>query len=154
MTTIVYDHKNGQIACDSRMTRSGVVLSDSAPKWRYDKSVILFFTGCTCDFEQFMQHYGKHGAKPDAEVEADAFIVKEGIVYEAGFSKTHGYFETPLRDYSSSIGSGQSFALAALDFGKTAKEAVEYAATRDIYTGGQVSVFDIKTMTFLSVLKS
>lgn len=149
MTTIVYDHKARQIACDSRMTRSGVVLSDSASKWKYDKSVILFFTGCTCDFEQFMQHYGTHGAKPDAEVEADAFIVRDGAVYEAGFSKTHGYFETPLREYSSAIGSGQSFALAALDYGESARRAVEYAMTRDIYTGGKVHVYDIESARFL-----
>jgi len=149
MTTIVYDHKARQIAVDSRMTRSGVVLSDSAPKWKHDKAVILFFTGCTCDFEQFMLHYGTHGAKPDAEVEADAFIVKNGVVYEAGFSKTHGYFETPLHEYSSAIGSGQSFALAALDFGKDARGAVEYAMTRDCYTGGKVHVYDIELGAFV-----
>lgn len=149
MTTIVYDHKARQIAVDSRMTRSGVILSDEALKWKYDKSVILFLTGCTCDFDLFMQHYGTHGNKSDYEIEADAFIVRDGVVYEAGFSKTAGYFETPLRDYSSAIGSGQSFALSALDFGCNAKEAVEYAMTRDIYTGGKVHVYDIESARFL-----
>lgn len=42
------------------------------------------------------------------------------------------------------MGSGYQFAIAALDLGKTAKEAVNYAKTRDIYTGGRVRVFDVK----------
>ena len=36
------------------------------------------------------------------------------------------------------IGSGCEFALAACDLGKTAVEAVEYASTRDVFTGGGV----------------
>lgn len=36
------------------------------------------------------------------------------------------------------IGSGRDFALAAMDMGATAKEAVEMAAKRDVYTGGTI----------------
>jgi hypothetical protein len=39
--------------------------------------------------------------------------------------------------------------LAALDFGKTAKEAVEYAMTRDVYSGGKVHVYDIDKGEFI-----
>ena len=44
-------------------------------------------------------------------------------------------------EHNRAIGSGNRFALAAMDFGKTAKEAVEYAACRDVYTGGKVESF-------------
>jgi len=47
--------------------------------------------------------------------------------------------------YNKTMGSGSDFALSAMDFGKSAKEAVEYAMTRDIYTGGNVQVIDVKT---------
>lgn len=36
------------------------------------------------------------------------------------------------------IGSGRDFALAAMDMGASAKEAVEAAAKRDVYTGGTI----------------
>ena len=37
------------------------------------------------------------------------------------------------------IGSGARFALAAMDLGKSAHEAVEYACTRDIYSDGTIT---------------
>ena len=50
---------------------------------------------------------------------------------------------------SYAIGSGAEFAMSAMDFGMTAKEAVEYTMTRDIYTGGEVTVFDTVKMQFV-----
>ena len=43
-----------------------------------------------------------------------------------------------------SFGSGSSFALSAMDFGKSAKDSVKYAMTRDIYTGGKIKVIKVK----------
>lgn len=48
------------------------------------------------------------------------------------------------RDKPLAIGSGWQFALAAMDFGKTAKQAIEYAATRDNGTGGGVDYVRIR----------
>lgn len=42
------------------------------------------------------------------------------------------------------IGSGQRFAIAAMDLGKTAGDAVRYASTRDIFTGGEVLELSIE----------
>ncbi len=42
------------------------------------------------------------------------------------------------------IGSGALFALAAMDFGQSAAEAVGYACTRDIYSGGSITVAQCK----------
>lgn len=44
------------------------------------------------------------------------------------------------------MGSGDDFALAALDLGKTPAEAVAAAAKRDIYTGGRILSWDIRKM--------
>ncbi len=43
------------------------------------------------------------------------------------------------------IGSGWQFAIAAMDFGKSAKQAIEYAMTRDNGTGGGVDCVRIRT---------
>lgn len=50
-------------------------------------------------------------------------------------------FEYPI-DKPTAIGCGFQFALAAMDHGKTAPEAVAYAATRNVYTGGLITVVD------------
>jgi ATP-dependent protease HslVU (ClpYQ) peptidase subunit len=42
------------------------------------------------------------------------------------------------------IGSGDKWALAAMDFGKNAREAIKYAKTRDTVTGGRVNWVRIK----------
>lgn len=48
-------------------------------------------------------------------------------------------------DTVDAFGSGADLAIAAMDLGVSSSEAVEYAATRDIYTGGEVESFDIYT---------
>jgi ATP-dependent protease HslVU (ClpYQ) peptidase subunit len=47
------------------------------------------------------------------------------------------------------VGSGFKFAISAMDHGKSAKDAVKYAATRDIYTGGKIHVYDIASARFI-----
>ena len=64
-------------------------------------------------------------------------------------SSDNGVYRSSLIEYNDSAGSGGEFAIAALDMGKTAKEAVEYAMTRDFYSGGKVHVYDIETGDFI-----
>jgi len=52
-------------------------------------------------------------------------------------------------DHNYAQGSGDQWALAALDFGDSAREAVEYAMTKDVYSGGKVHVYDIEKAEFL-----
>lgn len=42
------------------------------------------------------------------------------------------------------IGSGAPFALAAMDLNKSPEEAVVYASTRDVYTGGVITAFQLE----------
>lgn len=44
------------------------------------------------------------------------------------------------------FGSGADFALASMDHGKSAIEAVKYAATRDLHTNNRVQSFTVKPM--------
>ena len=48
-------------------------------------------------------------------------------------------------DLPFAIGSGSQYALAAMDLGKTAEEAVVYASTRDVYTNNVTQVASLIT---------
>lgn len=145
MTTIVYDHKNKQIAFDSRITSGDVICSDNANKHIQNNDEHWFFCGAISDFEYMIGL--EHNDKPNVVPEAEAIVVRKDNVWRVGFKG--GYCFHVKLEHSRGIGSGGYFALASLDHGKSAKEAVEYAMTRDIYTGGKVHVYDIKSGTFV-----
>jgi hypothetical protein len=60
-----------------------------------------------------------------------------------------GYFCKTLLTHNDCKGSGEYFALSALDHEKSAREAVEYSMTRDMFTGGEIHVYDIEKGEFI-----
>lgn len=141
MTTIAYNHKDKQIAVDSRSTSGGsVIITDEAEKLEIVDGVMFFLCGSVCDYDLFIKMY--FGEKSDVVPECDAFSIDGGAVYRCGVS-CEGLFWKQKTLNNDALGSGYKFALSAMDFGKDAKGAVEYAKTRDIYTGGEVKVYDI-----------
>lgn len=148
MTTIIYDHKNKQIACDGRIQQDRKILSEQFQKWHQVGDEIYFFSGCVADIKEFIKYPRDFGSKPPGSIKVSCFRVSGGKVFECGVDDETGYFETECQ-YSAGHGSGEDFALAALDFGNSAKDAVEYAKTRDSGTGGKVSVYDITSARFI-----
>ena len=146
MTTIVYDHKRKQIAIDSRYTSGGVIISDGGVKFKTKDNKTWFFCGKACDSELLMDM--PHNDKPEVAPDCAALFVEDGTVYSVSAS-SDGFIEHDKQEFNASAGSGRDFALAALDFGKTAEEAVDYAMTRDCYTGGKIHVYDIDRGEFL-----
>ena len=146
MTTIVYDHKSKQIAVDSRTVAGSVILDDTHKKWRLIDGSYYFFCGVVADIEHFMELQNVKG-KPKHVNNITCIKVTEGRAYMCGIDDEEGYWQETM-DYNDGAGSGRFWALSALDFGRTAKEAVAYAATRDTYTGGVIHVFDMKCMRF------
>lgn len=145
MTTIVYDYKTKQIACDSRVNAGGVIMNDSAEKFRYKGDEIWFFCGNTADEEHLMSL--SHNDKLDAWIDCNALYVKNNTCFLVTFEDD--YCKHTELSYSHSIGSGWKFALSALDFNCNAENAVMYAAKKDIYTGGKIRVYDIEKAEFL-----
>lgn len=145
MTTIVYDHKNGLIACDSRLTADDVILTDFGVKWKNsaDDSV-WFFTGNPADDEKLMML--KPDENPDVKPNCLAIYAKSGNVFLVTFDGD--YCTHTKLEYSHAIGSGWKFALSALDFGCNATEAVKHASKRDCYTGGKVSTYIVSNRHF------
>lgn len=151
MTTIVYDHKARQIAIDSRATSGGVIVDDESKKWRLTESGELWFTcGAICDEDLLIECFKDGDKKLNISVipDANAFVLRGDNVLMRGVTQD-GEAWTQTLTSKRCLGSGSSFALAALDFGKTAKESVEYAISRDCYSGGKVHVYDISSGKFI-----
>lgn len=145
MTTIAYDHKNNQVAVDSRATAGTKIISDKAHKYIEKDGAMWFFTGAIADFDQLIAL--NHNDKPDIIPDCAAIKVCDDGVYLVTFNGDYCSV-CPLR-YSYSIGSGENYATSSMDFGSSAKDAVKYASTRDCHTGGKVHVFDTKKMKFV-----
>tara|TARA_R110000850_G_scaffold72879_2_gene160051 strand:+ start:415 stop:852 length:438 start_codon:yes stop_codon:yes gene_type:complete len=145
MTTIVYDHKNKQIACDSRLTGGTLIVSDKIEKFKPNDKGMWFFAGAKSDESQIMQL--EHNDKPEVKPDCSALLVKDKKCHLVTFNGD--YCSISENEYNHSIGSGGEFALAALDFGDSAKEAVEYAITKDSASGGKVHVYDIEKGEFI-----
>lgn len=138
MTTIAY--RNGIIAFDSRVTAGDIIESDSYIKQHSIGDSMFFFTGSLCDVEELAGAL-KNDTEYKGRADADAFVVMNGEVVEIE-ARGNRIFVYPVK-YPRAIGSGAVFALAAMDFGKSAVEAVRYAATRDCRTGGEIREFKI-----------
>jgi len=145
MTTIIYDHKNKQIACDSRVNGNGLILSDNDIKYKENDNGLWFFSGAVSDNSQLMELV--HNDKPDVKPDCQALLVKDGKCHLVVFNGDHCAISE--NNYNHSLGSGADYALCSLDFGKTAKEAVEYAMTKDCYSGGEIHVYDIEKEKFI-----
>ncbi len=142
MTTIAYHHKDGQIAVDSRIVSAGLVKCDTFDKTVKNEHGTWVFCGKATDIKDLCNL--KHNDKVDPIPDCSALLVSGGKCYEVSVNND-GYCEHFELSFSEAKGSGCELALAAMDHGKSAKEAVEYAMTRDIYTGGKVQVIDVKT---------
>lgn len=141
MTTIAYDNARKSIAVDGRCTGDGIIKTDEDIKYLFTCDQAWFFCGQVSDYYLLLQAF--NGEKV-SKCDSNALLVIDKQVYLCGVDE--GRFWKEKVNYNCAIGSGYKFALAAMDFGKSAKEAVEYAATRDTYTGGKIFVFDINTV--------
>lgn len=148
MTTIAYDHTRNEIAVDGRYTENNLITTDAGLKYRELESGIVFLEGSVCDFDLFAEMLNNcgHGDEIEGTLDCTGFLVRDGKVCRALLFD--GVLCLDGLDSSYATGSGKELAIAALDHGKTAKQAVQYAATRDCFTGGKVSVYDIKRGRF------
>lgn len=140
MTTIAYNHKDQEIACDGRMTMYDTVVNDDAVKMKEFNGVKFFFCGKSCDEDLAISIYFGGEAKKQPNV--SGFVIDGCSVYHISFSEDCDLQKFKV-DCNMAIGSGTDFALSAMDFGCNAEDAVKYAATRDIYSGGKISVFKV-----------
>ena len=138
MTTIAYDHKNKQIAYDGRCTGGDMIKCDNEDKVDTKGDLIFILAGAIDEKEHLISRYPDKLERP---VSVSGFLIKDKIVY--GICGDDLDIAEWKMNYSDAHGSGAKFAIAAMDHGKSAKEAVKYAITRDIYSGGRVREFKV-----------
>ena len=140
MTTIAIDHDT--IAADGRETGGGIIYNDKVKKIGVREGVLYAFAGNVGDGLKLLDLIFD-GVTCDCEgLSANAITIKDGEVIMHGYNEGE-YSNWPV-SLPYSFGSGSQFALAAMDLGKTAKEAVKYAMTRDPYTGGKIKAIKYK----------
>lgn len=136
MTTIAY--KDGVIAYDSRVTRGSLIDHDDYEKLIHRNGHQFLFTGCGPDFSSLIDEFlgVKAGDRP---LDASGMVVTNGGICLIGRDAESGFWVDDVwMDRPFAIGSGRDFALAAMDMGASAEEAVRAAMKRDVYTGGKV----------------
>ena len=135
MTTIAY--KDGVIAYDSRQTRNDRIISDNAPKCQVVSGVSFFLSGAVCDEKALIAAY--FGTPSAVPVECSGYVVDGGNLMMVGHDDKTGIWKQDLElSNPDAIGSGSAYAIAAMDMGASAEEAVRAAMKRDTYTGGKV----------------
>jgi len=143
MTTIAFDGR--YIACDSRESSGNIILSENVDKFVVSNNAYYFGAGIPCDIDKLISISDQ--AMHEYLLEANIIIAESEGVFILSQSEEGGVYKNSIDHLNSySIGSGAPFAMAAIDFGMNAKEAVEYAMTRDSCTGGEVKVFDTFAM--------
>lgn len=142
MTTIAYHHGDGEIAIDSRAVSGGTISTEKKNKVVKNNLGTWFLCGSVCDIADFVKLKKNDILHKDLELTVAGLRITDDVVCWVFIND--GIFCEEIIDYTMAIGSGGDFALAAMDHGKSAKEAVKYAMTRDVYTGGRVRVFKVR----------
>lgn len=148
MTTIAYDGR--YIACDSRLSSDGHVVTDKCEKFHENDDWILFWSGALHQVDLFVNIFMANREFND-----------EPEVWMIGFNKStkdvwniyvkDKKFKKETMKWKDGRGRGACYAIGAMDFGASAAEAVKIAMSRDCSTGGLIRCFDTKTGKFIKV---
>lgn len=145
MTTIAFDGTH--ICADGRSTIGNAIYTEDEPKIVKAGDYILAMAGDSESSEALILALQAGHELTDIE-ELPAyicgFLVHKGEVHtihwddegkRIGSWKCHKHW---------AFGTGSEYAIAMMDSGKTAKEAVQYAGTRDTNTGRPYMLVDVK----------
>ena len=140
MTTIAYNHKDKEIAVDSRVTSDNLIITDSDIKYIERNGQLFVATSSGDDWRSLINIY--FGGEPiKRDYDCTVMFTCDKVVFLMTYRD--GQLNQWAIKEDTGIGSGGDYALAAMDFGLSAKKAVKYAMTRDCKTGGKVKVFKV-----------
>ncbi|KJY92682.1 hypothetical protein CWB89_21020 [Pseudoalteromonas piscicida] len=140
MTTIVYNAKTAEIACDSRTTTDKIIVTDNAQKWFDYHGWRVFCTGQTCDIYNLQHNFLNNQFDTIESLEFIKYHPKKGVWY--GCVKRGSCKSEPLAQ-SYAIGSGQQAAMFGLLNGYNTVEIVEQVKRVDFRTGGDIHCFKV-----------
>lgn len=138
MTTVCFDGET--LASDSRMHGDKEYYQDNCKKIFKVGASYIGIAGDVSEGLLFLRwRKDMTKEKPELTDAFDALEIKDGIAYQ--WDK---YLILLELGKTAAIGSGCQFAIAAMECGKTAKEAIEVAKKFDSGTGGKVKAVKIK----------
>lgn len=140
MTTIAYNHKDGEIAVDSRVTCGSTIVNDKANKITELNGIVFIGCGLEIDIEKLINSYVQGGSYE--QLDASLYAIEKGAVFRCGQDESSGFWRRKC-DVNRAEGTGADYALAVMDFGSSAKDAVKYACTRDIYSGERLELLKL-----------
>lgn len=147
MTTIAYDGR--YIAADGRSTIGSLIVSDIVDKFYVRGNRIFALCGSSEFIPVFVDEFVAYKEVSHTHANEGGFLFEEGKVFSVFIDEDTKLFRKNITDGEIwAEGSGRDFALAAMDLGKSAIDAVRYAATRNTGTGGAIRCFDTKTGKF------
>lgn len=136
------------MAADSRVCRNEVILSDDGCKiHRLADGSLIGAAGVTPHVAAYREwlNTGRSGARPPLKLDDVYSTIFQ--VHPGGRMELHDYCGSYFlpADVMFSTGSGRDFALAAMDMGATAEDAVRVAMKRDPFTGGKIKTLQLLT---------
>lgn len=150
MTTIVYDSKEKIIACDGLLSGGDMAVELGFEKWIETDLYIDFLSGYTSMYKYISESFAHNQPSEMLDGDCYGFRVSKEDKTVMFISQSDGRFlGSETTGISRTVGSGCDFALASLDHGGSAVEAVKYAATRDLYTGGVITSYNLETGEWL-----
>lgn len=135
MTTVVYHKESNTLAVDSRATVNDMIVDDECNKAYVHEGILFVVAGSVADIPAFIDAYlrGTPGL-----FECVALAMMDGQCFLLSSTSPDKPIGACPLDHNLAIGSGDAFAMTAMDCGKTAVEAVEFAKKRDCFSGGEV----------------
>jgi len=131
MTTIAWDGKT--LCADKQLTSSGVRCTTTKAH-RLKNGWLFASCGALENNALVLSYLNGEIGKPcfDKDDDFDGLLIKAD---STAWLLNRKLSEILIEDSCFATGSGRDFALAAMRLGKTAREAVEFAAELDIWTG-------------------
>lgn len=136
------------VACDGvTMASDGLITEDDRVSLSDYRKVFLLvdgriagFAGNCYNWQPFVDWLNSGGDVPKVDEGFSCLVLSPD-----GSLKSYDQFGRSFPEKSpAAIGSGARFALPAMDLGKSARDAVAYACSRDIYSGGEITAIAIK----------
>jgi len=140
MTTLAY--KDGIVAYDGLSTAGDMIVSHNHDKKVVINSIVFVYAGTVCEKDSLISAYLMGEKEVDAKVEM--FVINSGEISVVSTDEGKIWEDKLELTECYALGSGREYAMAAMDAGLSAKEAVKIASKRDLFTGGKIRTVRVK----------
>lgn len=138
MTTVVGDYRVKKIVSDSKVSDDDMAWT--GPKIYEIKGNLYAFAGSVVEEEKALKYLRNGGRRPKLSEDFDAIM----LTHDGLFRLESTLIPVPVHCGYFAIGSGRLAAMAMMNNGATAEEAVKAAMTVDPHSGGDLQTMILK----------